>query len=161
MIKPVFFISSLAGLVLQFYYFIHLPERMASHFTASGQPNSWMPRNDFIIINCIIYLAIFVMFSVFPYLMKVFPSSLIHTPNKRYWLSSQNRSRFVALCSSHFYFFGLMTNGLLIYVFHQVYRFNLGVTNAMAAGIVASMLVFVVGMLGSAIHLTRRLNRMD
>ncbi|HMD68760.1 MAG TPA: DUF1648 domain-containing protein [Chitinivibrionales bacterium] len=161
MIRALFFASSLAGPALQFFYSTRLPERMASHFTASGQPNSWMPRNDFIILNCFIYLAIFAMFSVFPYLMKVLPSSLIHTPNKHYWLSSQNRSRFVALCSSHFYSFGLMTNGLLIYVFHQVYRFNLGVTNAMAAGIVASMLVFVVGMLGSAIHLTRRLNRMD
>jgi uncharacterized membrane protein len=161
MIRAFFFASSLAGLALQFFYYVQLPERMASHFTAAGQPNSWMPRNDFIVTNCVIYLVVVVVFAVFPYLMKVVPDSLINTPNKSYWLAPHNRERFVTVCSSHFYFFGLMTNGLLIYVFHQVYRFNLGVSNAMAVGIVAPMLFFVAGMLGSVVLLMRRLRRTD
>jgi hypothetical protein len=126
-----------------------------------GQANSWMPKHDFTAINCAIFLTAILVFAVFPYLMKVVPDSFVNTPNKKYWLASHNRERFVTICSSHFYFFGLMTNGLLIYVFHQVYRFNLGVANAMAAGIVVSMLFFVAGMLGSVVLLMRRLKKME
>ncbi len=159
MIKAFFFVSGLAGLALQFFYYLQLPDRVATHFNAIGQANSWMQKHNFTEINCAIFLTATLVFAVFPHLMKVMPDSFINTPNREYWLSPRNKNRFIAICTGHFYFFGLMTNGLLIYVFHQVYRFNLGVTNAMAAGIVVSMFFFVAGMLGSVILLMRRLKK--
>ena len=81
----------LALLVHFAIYYPYLPEIMATHFGAGGEPNGWMSKEGFILFEVVlISFVAFVKFGL-PRLIKTVPKSLINIPNRDYWLSAKQR----------------------------------------------------------------------
>jgi uncharacterized membrane protein len=107
-------------------YFPLLPDRVASHFGASGQPDAWSSKETFVKIYLIVVTFITALFPGIGLIVRKIPTSLINLPNKNYWLSPERRQETVAVLSRQFLWFGSATLLLLLDIFHQSFRVHLG-----------------------------------
>jgi uncharacterized membrane protein len=63
-----------------------LPERMASHYGASGEPNGFMMRGDFFVFYAGIYGLVITLFLAMPSVLSRIPRELVNIPHREYWL---------------------------------------------------------------------------
>ena len=83
-----------------------LPERVASHFGARGEPNDWMESSTNFALMFLLSTVIFIMFAAMPRFMKRIPKCLINLPNKEFWLREENLTEFERRVSNRFYQYG-------------------------------------------------------
>jgi len=86
------------------------PDPFPTHFGLSGQPLTWSPRSDAVLMHALIAGGIAVLFAGLALVAPRIPSSLINTPRRDYWLSPAHRPRFDAIVSG----FLLWTGGLVL-----------------------------------------------
>lgn len=108
------------------YYYPLLPAKVASHFGASGAPNGWMPKGPLVWTDIIAVAVLALLFLATASSLPKYPDSRINLPNKSYWLAPQRREETFAAITGYCLWFGSATFLLLLDIFHQVFRFNLG-----------------------------------
>jgi hypothetical protein len=69
----------------------HLPPRVASHFNGAGAPDGWMLRNSYLWSMAGVALGMTVIVVGIFYSIRFFPPSMIHMPNRDYWLAPDRR----------------------------------------------------------------------
>jgi uncharacterized membrane protein len=111
------------------YYYPNLPEKMASHFNAFGEPDGWMSKSGFMIFEAVILFLIIAEFTLLPTLMEKMPASLINIPNKDYWLAEERRGQTFTIFRHYFEWFGIALLGLFIGINEFIFRANLGKQN--------------------------------
>ncbi len=114
------------------YYYPQLPERVASHFGASGQPDGWSTKQSFLGIYLFTVGLVAVLFLGVQFGMSRIPTTLINLPNKDYWLSPERRQGTFDFMAGYFPWFASATTLLLLDVFHQSFQVNLGRAEALA-----------------------------
>ena len=71
--------------------YARLPERMASHFDASGVANGWMSRDSYVwfMVGTVTFVSLLMVgtFSLIRYL----PNAVINIPRRDYWLAPERR----------------------------------------------------------------------
>ncbi|MBA4107643.1 MAG: hypothetical protein C0485_18065 [Pirellula sp.] len=68
-----------------------LPERMASHFDASGVANGWMSRDGYVwLMVGVVTFVTLTMLAAFGS-VRFLPKSLINIPRRDYWLAPERR----------------------------------------------------------------------
>ncbi|MFZ4766539.1 MAG: DUF1648 domain-containing protein [Roseimicrobium sp.] len=87
----VFVILSIAYCVALWLSLPLLPERVATHFNASGQPNGWMTREGTVWFMglfgvCVPWFMVLAFASP-----RWIPARFVNLPNRGYWLSDDNR----------------------------------------------------------------------
>jgi uncharacterized membrane protein len=101
-----FFAIVLAAIAQCVHDFPLLPDRLASHFGASGMPNGWMTKQQFFITYAVMVLpALFVEFWVSRGIAKK-PDAKVRLPNKEYWLAPGRRAETFAYFDSFFAWYG-------------------------------------------------------
>jgi uncharacterized membrane protein len=113
------------------YYYPLLPDRVASHFGASGQPDAWSGKESFVKIYLIVMTSIAILFPGIGLMLRKTPTSLIYLPNKDYWLSPERKQETIDVLSRQFLWFGSATLMLLLDIFHQAFRVHLGKAQAL------------------------------
>lgn len=68
-----------------------LPERVASHFNAAGQPDGWMAKTTYLWFTLATGLGVPLLMPVLFFVTRFFPDWTINLPNKAYWLSPERR----------------------------------------------------------------------
>lgn len=68
-----------------------LPERVASHFAASGVPDGWMTRGGYLTVTSLMGLGLPAFLAGLCYATRFFPDWMINLPNKGYWLAPERR----------------------------------------------------------------------
>jgi len=79
-----FGISLLASLPL-------LPDRMATHFGANGQPNGWMSRSQHIILMGLLGAGLPLMMLGICRTARYLPASAVNIPHRDYWMAEERR----------------------------------------------------------------------
>ena len=64
-----------------------LPDRLASHFAASGMPNGWMSKQQFFIIYAVVLVPALVIEFWVSHRIANKPNAKLNLPNKEYWLA--------------------------------------------------------------------------
>ena len=120
-----FFAILAAALVQGLRDFPRLPERMASHFAASGMPNGWMDKRQFFLLYAVVILAAF--FVEFRLARSVAGNSgsKLNLPNKDYWLAPERRVHTAQKLQSFLVGFGNVTLLFLLLVFREAMQANL------------------------------------
>lgn len=149
-----------AGILLLAYHRQGLPEVVATHFSASGVANGWMPRDTHILLAQGLVVFLTAMFCCTGWIMARIPAKWINLPNKDYWLAAEREAGTRRHLAGWAHGFGAVVNLFLIFAFHLVYRANLSDPVAfdstpMTAGLVA----FVIASLGATIALLLRYGR--
>ena len=104
--RALFFAIVLAAIGECVHDYPLLPGRLASHFAASGMPNGWMTKTQFLITYAVMLLpALAVEFWV-PRRIAKKPDAKLNLPNKEYWLAPDRRADTFAYFEKVFAWYG-------------------------------------------------------
>ncbi|MBN1417683.1 MAG: DUF1648 domain-containing protein [Planctomycetes bacterium] len=115
--------AALAGQYL--YYSPRLPERVASHFDASGNPDGWSSKGAFFATFAIGLLVVTAVFWGISLLIPRLPRSLINLPRKDYWLAPERRQDTMAFIGRRLVEFVFALQVFLVGILHLSIRANL------------------------------------
>lgn len=137
-------ILSLAAAGQNAYYWTKLPERVATHFGAQGDPDGWMDRNSATMLMLVVQLVIPWFIVGIAYATKYMPASLINIPNREYWLAPERRvlslffmQRFVTAIACVMSMFMMAVN-------HLTFRANMAATSLNMQAFVLVMALFLI-----------------
>jgi uncharacterized membrane protein len=68
-----------------------LPETVATHFNARGEPNGWMSRSANQMFMLLFGLGFPLLIVVLCYATRFMPSGLVNIPHRDYWLAPERR----------------------------------------------------------------------
>lgn len=102
-----------------------LPERIASHFGANGQPNAFQDKTSFVTISLGMMALMLLLFGLAPRLLRALPSRTINLPNREYWLVPERRELALDKLATHLSVIGLMTQLFLAAVYELALEANL------------------------------------
>lgn len=83
---------SIVAVLQNCYYWLHLPDRVAIHFNASGQPDNWATRDVATIIMLGLQLGFPMFMMVLTPMASKLPNSMINVPHREYWLAPERRA---------------------------------------------------------------------
>jgi uncharacterized membrane protein len=142
--RALFFAIAFAAIAQCIHDFPLLPDRMASHFGASGMPNGWMTKSQFFTIYAVVLIpALFVEFWVGRSVSKQ-PSARINLPNKEYWLAPERRAATFAYFEVFFAWYGCAFLALETFAMGLAMRANLNPPPQLPTGSIVSALVAFV-----------------
>lgn len=70
-----------------------LPERVASHFNGSGEPNGWMSRSASQSFMLMFGFAFPLFIIGLCFAVRFLPSSVVNIPNRQYWLAPERKAQ--------------------------------------------------------------------
>lgn len=153
----IFLLMLLVALFESVHLYPQLPERMASHFAANGQPNGWQSKQDFFLLTAIVVLVCSVVSFVLPLTIAVVPTELVNLPNKSYWLAPERRAQTVGMFAAHMAWFGCGLLFVTLYAVSQAIQANLPVHAPFnSIGLQYVLIGFILFAVPLLIHLIRR-----
>jgi len=118
-----------------------LPDRLASHFAASGAPNGWMTKTQFMWMYGILLLpALAIEFWVSRQIANK-PDGQLHVPNKEYWLSAERRSETYAYFDTFFAWYGCAFLFVVVFAMGLAMRANFNTPVQLPTAPIVSVLV--------------------
>jgi len=128
-----------------------LPDRIATHFGASGAADGWGTREGYLALDIALSAALVLGLPMLAGLLARGSGAGINIPHKDYWLRPENRERFRARLSVDMLFFGGATGLLLSWVDVELVRANALAVPALGNSIVIPTVIFVVAMLAYSV----------
>jgi uncharacterized membrane protein len=158
--KRLFFVILAAGLLQLFHDFPLLPERMASHFAASGYANGWMTKSQFLMTYAVILLpTLFLEFRLYRRIART-PDKKLNLPNKEYWLAPERRAETFAYFEIFFAWYGCAFLLLEIIAMGLAMRANFQSPPHMpTVPIVSAIVAFVVFNVACVVAMFRRFSQ--
>jgi uncharacterized membrane protein len=155
--RILFFAIILAAVAQCVHDFPLLPDRLASHFAASGIPNGWMTKPQFFITYAIMLApALIVEFWVHRRVAKTSEARL-RLPNKEYWLAPERRAETFGYFEIFFAWYGCAFLFVEVFVMGLAMRANFDTPPQLPTGPMVSVIVaFVLYNIASVIAMFRR-----
>lgn len=101
-----------------------LPERVATHFDSSGQPNGWMTRSGHLLFT-LGFGFVFPLFVVaICSLFRFMPDDLFNLPDRDYWLAPERRAATCAYFRDQSLWFACMAVVFVTGIHHLILRAN-------------------------------------
>jgi uncharacterized membrane protein len=122
----VFVIISLACVAHALWYYPRLPEQVAHHFGATGEPDAWGHKTQFLVVYLVTVGVMVATFLGLGLALPKIPNSAINLPNKDYWLAPERRQQTLDYMLPWFLWLGSLTMLLLLDIFHQSFQVHLG-----------------------------------
>ncbi|HOX58089.1 MAG TPA: DUF1648 domain-containing protein [Candidatus Paceibacterota bacterium] len=91
-----------------------LPERMATHFDAGGQPDGWSSRASYVRFMLVFGLAFPLFAPAVCYAARFLPDWLCNIPHRGYWLAPERRRETLAYLFSHSLWLAPLMAGFVI-----------------------------------------------
>ncbi len=97
------------------YYAPRLPDTVASHFGAGGQPDGWSSKTELFVVYGVVAVVTVAPFLLLPLLLRRIPDNLINLPRKDYWLAPERREETFRVITVYLLWLG---NGTLMFLAH-------------------------------------------
>src|SRR6185295_9706960 len=78
-----------------------LPARVASHFNFAGQPDGWMSRTSYLLVEAALAIGLPLFIVGISSLTRVLPARLWNLPHREYWLAPERRKQTSAWLVQH------------------------------------------------------------
>jgi uncharacterized membrane protein len=92
----------LGFLIYLAYSALLLPERVAIHFGADGQPNNWMSRTTHLLFMGALGVGLPLVSAVLALVVRLVPARVVNLPHREYWLSPERQSQTCTYISHQF-----------------------------------------------------------
>jgi hypothetical protein len=156
----IFFVICLAiALAHLNWAYSELPERVATHFNAAGQPDDWSTRGGFVVIYVALIGVMAVLFGGLAVLLPRFPGSTVSLPNRDYWLAPERREQTMRRIGEYLLVMGGATTLFNVGVMHLTVQANRDVEVALPGWFwlfFAAYMLFVLVWVGWLIWSFRR-----
>jgi uncharacterized membrane protein len=113
-----------ADALMTAYYWPRLPQVLAQHFGAAGNPNGWAPKQDFFLFMWGIIALMAAIFFLMAALMRRLPFSFLNIPHKDYWSAPERRPLAFNILEAQMNWMGAAVTLLLTLVFQMVLATN-------------------------------------
>jgi uncharacterized membrane protein len=155
--RILFFAIVLAAIAQCVHDFPLLPDRMASHFGASGMPNGWMTKSQFFVTFAVTLLpALLVEFWVSRRIANK-PDAKLNLPNKEYWLSPERRAETFGYFESFFAWYGCAFLFVVVFAMGLAMRANFDTPPVLPTGPIVSVIGgFVLFNVAAIVAMLRR-----
>ncbi|MGD2116295.1 MAG: DUF1648 domain-containing protein [Acidobacteriota bacterium] len=107
------------------YYAPRLPDTVASHFGAGGQPDGWSSKTELFVVYGVVILVTVTPFLLLPWLLPKIPDDLINMPKKDYWLAPERREETFRIITVYLLWMGIGTLMMLAHVMGLAMAANL------------------------------------
>ena len=139
----------IGSIVLTAIYWPQLPEKMASHFNAGGQPDGWMNKGSFVGLMVLIQFGLAAMMFGIGRLTRVLPPSMINVPNREYWLADERREQTLQDSESMLAWIAAGTSVFLMVIFWLTFDANIGEDQQLNSTISwIALAVYLLGLFG-------------
>lgn len=122
--RILFFVATFTALALAMRQHGSLPERVATHFGADGQPNGWMSRDSHTLAQAGITIFMGGLFAALALFLPRVPDRFINLPHRDHWLAPKRRVETFAWLASMLFCLGTALQVFLAFIFHEVWRAN-------------------------------------
>ena len=134
-----------------------LPNRLASHFNASGMPNGWMTKTQFMWVYALVLLAALAIEFWAPHQIANRPDSRLRLPNKEYWLAPERRAGTYAYFDTFFAWYGCVFLFVVVYAMGLALRANFDTPARLPTGPIVTVIAgFALFNLAAIIAMLRR-----
>jgi uncharacterized membrane protein len=133
-----------------FFTAAQLPEKIATHFDASGKPNGWMNRSSYLQFTAIFGFAV-PLFLVTA--CKFMPANLINVPNRDFWFAPERRVESHAHIFRYSIWLACLLVGLFIGIHFAIIQANHQSPAQLTPMFFAPVFGFLVGMIIWAVKL--------
>ena len=124
--SAVYFVAFLlvASIAQHAWYWPQLPERVATHFGADGQPNDWMSRTASTLLLAGLQIGVPLFLMLINAISGRLPASMLNIPNKDYWLSPERRGATLCHMSRMMTWIIVLTASFMIVTAHLTFLAN-------------------------------------
>ena len=141
-------LAVLAKVLTTVWSAVRLPDRLASHFGASGAADGWSSRSDYLALNIIIVILVVVGIPAIGLAATRGSGMGLSVPHKEYWLRPENRPELRRRLGSDLLFFAAVTALLLAWIDVLVVRANESPVQSMGASSWVAIGAYLVVVLG-------------
>ena len=149
-------ILSLLAIVQNAIYWTKLPERVATHFGANGQPNDWMDRTSGTVLMLVVQVAVPWLIVGLAYLTKYLPASLINIPHREYWLAPERRATSLFYVQRLVIAIACVMSMFMMSINHLIFRANMAATSLNMTAFTVVMVLYLSGMAVLVVAMWRR-----
>lgn len=150
---------ALVGVAQELVYLPHLPERVASHFGANGQPDGFTSKSSYLYMMSSMKLGMALMLGLLAYFIRYIPTSMINIPNRSYWLHPERRSATLLDTELTLLAIGIATGLFLNGLAHLTYRANVDATGLRMLPFAIMMFAFLAFVALICVRSLRRYGR--
>jgi uncharacterized membrane protein len=155
--RILFFAIGLLAIAQCIHDFPLLPDRLASHFAASGIPNGWMTKSQFFITYAVMLLPALAVEFWLSHRIANKPDAKLRLPNKEYWLAPERRAETFAYFDSFFAWYGCVFLFVVVFAMGLAMRANFDSPPQLPTGPIVSVIVgFVLYNVAAVIAMLRR-----
>ncbi|MFM8573274.1 MAG: DUF1648 domain-containing protein [Pirellula sp.] len=115
----------LVALLQNWVYWQRLPERVATHFDASGKADGWMSRDGATLMMVGMQTVMPLLFVGIAYWIYFIPSHMINIPHREFWLHQERREETISFVARSTAFFSLGLSLFFMGMNYLTYRANL------------------------------------
>ncbi len=137
---------SVAAIIQPVLFLDRLPEQIAAHFSTSGEANSFMPKNNFILFSIGLILFLDLIFLGLTKLMNVLSDSGFNLPNKDYWLHESRREKTVRAIKKMLYNTSTITIIFLMAIMQKIIECNIDGTFKLSDDTFLYLIFYVMGL---------------
>lgn len=147
----------LAAIAQCIHDFPLLPDRLASHFAASGIPNGWMTKTQFMVMYGVVFLPALAIEFWVSHRIANKPNAKLNLPNKEYWLAPERRAETFAYFETFFAWYGCVFLFVMLFAMGLAMRANFDTPPRLPTGpIVSDIAGFVLFNIAAVIATFRR-----
>lgn len=147
----------LMALAQSLHDFPLLPGRLASHFAASGMPNGWMTKTQFMWMYGLLLLPALAIEFWVSHQIANRPDSRLRLPNKEYWLAPERRAETYAYFATFFAWYGCVFLFVVVYAMGLAMRANFNSPVQLPTGPIVTVIVgFVLFNVAAIVAMLRR-----
>ena len=155
--RILFFAVVLAAIAQCVHDFPLLPGRLASHFNASGLPNGWMPKSQFLVLYGVVLLPALAIEYWVSHRIANKPNAQLNLPNKEFWLAPERRAETFAYFETFFAWYGCIFLFVVVFAMGLAMRANFDTPPRLPTGPIVSVTVgFVLFNIVAVIAMFRR-----
>lgn len=125
-----------------------LPEQMATHFNASGEPDGWSSRSGFAVAYLLLIGTSALVFAGLALLMHRLPMGTVSLPNRDFWLAPERRAVTVRRLAEYLLVIGGVTTLFNVGVMHLTVQANRGLEVHLSGWFWLLFTVYMVFVLG-------------
>jgi serine/threonine-protein kinase len=155
--RGLFFAVVLAAIAQSVHDFPLLPDRLASHFAASGIPNGWMTKSQFFIAYALMLVPAHVVEFWVSHRIANKSDARLNLPNKEYWPAPDHRAETFAYFDSFFAWYGCAFLFVEVFAMGLAMRANFDTPPQLPTGPIVSVIAgFVLYNVAAVIAVLRR-----